>query len=96
MKTSSLWPHSLTLACSAGLMLHLIRQNGARVFVAALPVLEDGQKRAGKLGTAAQLLQISRQAQVHLSGLCSPAKHAISMLPIETGHWRSVPLAEPA
>ena len=50
-------------------MLHLIRQNGARIFVAALPVLEDGQKRAGKLGTAAQLLQISRQAQVHQPGI---------------------------
>ena len=64
-----LGPHSFIVACSAGLMLHLIRQNGARTFVAALPVLEDGQKRAGKLGTAAQLLQISRQAQVHQPGI---------------------------
>ena len=68
LKAIALGPHLPTLACSAGLLLHLIRQDGARIFVAALPVLEDGQKRAGKLGTAAQLLQISRQAQVHLSG----------------------------
>lgn len=60
--------------------------------MAALPVLEDGQKRAGKLGTAAQLLQISRQAQVRLSATNFFAKHAISKLIVEARHWRNTPM----